>query len=697
MALPAPNESPFFPLPREAPLPERPGGLAPRVRPSRPVAALLVLLLTGAGAFLRFWNGAGQSLRLDEGFSIRWSAAPLVPVTRGGTEVVRSIFQVTAADVHPPGYFLLLHFWMQAFGANLAVLRLPSEIAGTLAVPVVYLLGERLYSRGVGLFAALLTAFSPFMTWHSQEARMYPFLLLFTLLSTYGLVLALRHGRAWGWVLFGVSSCLAIYTQYYAFFVLFAQALFILLHWRQYARRQLLIWFTIMMLLAISYVPWVLTFRANYHGASDPGLQMPTLYTPFTLLSTFLFGYLSTPTTSNVIAAWPLLVVASLLFGIFAGRINRRASFLWLLFLVPILMAFLITFTLRPFLSDRYLIVSLPALYILLAIALDRFRGTGIKILAALLLIGVSLGAWAIEERSPLNPEVQDYRSAVNYIEAHARPGDAVALDSYYNQDAWSYYSRLNLPIYDFPLQPNPISGAVPQVTKSAFESYLQEITAGRTRLWVAYYLETNYDPRNIVRNFLAYNTTGHTVIYGGPYGRNDTSHPNSFRNVQLVLYRLIPRPAGVAQVRPETTQELRSLSAISPSLREPFASPAGAFGAHSPLMGTVLAPTRPLRAWYFPSLPPTQHPITLTLFNPTSARISAHILGLPTGERLVTVPAMSNLDLTLPVSTGSSSPALAVRASGLISTTRSVSNRGTEYVENGTPLNRTSFQSSQG
>src|SRR5947209_1642932 len=151
MAVPIPNESPFFPLPHEAERLERPGGLAPAARPSRPVAVFLMLVLTGAAAFLRFWNSAGQSLRLDEGFSIRWAAAPLQPVTRGGTEVVRSLFQVTASDVHPPGYFLLLHFWMQAFGANLAVLRLPSEIAGTLAVPVVYLLGERLYSRTVGL------------------------------------------------------------------------------------------------------------------------------------------------------------------------------------------------------------------------------------------------------------------------------------------------------------------------------------------------------------------------------------------------------------------------------------------------------------------------------------------------------------------------------------------------------------------
>src|SRR5437588_4316662 len=141
MALPVSDPSISNPLAYDAPLPPRPGAFAPITRPSRPVAVFLVLVLTGAAAFLRLWNSTGQSLRLDEGFSIRWAAAPLVPVMQGHTEVVRSLFQVTASDVHPSGYFLLLHFWMQAFGANLAVLRLPSEVAGTLAVPVVYLLG----------------------------------------------------------------------------------------------------------------------------------------------------------------------------------------------------------------------------------------------------------------------------------------------------------------------------------------------------------------------------------------------------------------------------------------------------------------------------------------------------------------------------------------------------------------------------
>jgi mannosyltransferase len=692
MALPLSEPSISPPLAYEAPLPQRPGSFAAVARPSRPVAVLLMLVLTGAAAFLRLWNSTGQSLRLDEGFSIRWAAAPLQPVMQGHTEAVRSLFQVTASDVHPPGYFLLLHFWMQAFGANLAVLRLPSEIAGTLAIPVVYLLGASLYSRSVGLFAAVFAAFSPFLIWHSQEARMYAFLVLFTLLSTYGLVLALRQGLSRGWVLFGIASFLAIYTQYYAFLVLFAQSLFVVFHWRQYPRRQILTWFGVMVLLAISYIPWVLTFHANYHGASDPGLQTPTLYTPFTLLSTFLFGYLSVPTTSDVIAAWPLLVVAGLIFGVFAGRITRQASFLWLLFLVPIVMAFLITFTVRPFLSDRYLIVSLPALYILLAVALDRIQGRGLRIAMAVLVVLVSLVSWAVAERSPLNPEVQDYRSAVQYIQVHAQPGDVVALDSFYNQDAFSYYSHLNLPTYDFPLPPNAVTGAVPPASRATFQSYLRGIAAGRMRLWVLYYLETNYDPDNIVRTYLAYHTAGHSVIYGGRYGRNDSSYPNSFRNVQLVRYDLIPRPVAATQTRPETTQELRSVSAISPTLRYPFASPTGPFGARSSLVGTVLAPTRPLRSWYFPALTNNADAATLTLFNPNPRPVSVTVTGSFTGTQTVNVPAASNVDLQLGGTVaGPPAQSLQIQASGLISTMRTVSTGTSAYVENGIPARNSS------
>jgi len=650
------------------------------VRPSAFVTALALLIITGVAAVLRLWNSTRQSLRLDEGFTIRYSSPPLMPIVRPHAPVVHSLFQTVGSDVHPPAYFVLMHFWMQAFGTDLAILRLPSEIASILAIPALFLLAVSLYARSVALLAALMGALSPFWIWHGQEARMYPFLLLFTIMSTLGFIMALRHNRRWGWPLFGVFSLLAIYTQYFAFLVLFAQGLFLLAHLRQYRRGQVVTWFGVLALMAVAYIPWVLVFHANYHGASDPSLVKPTLYTPLIVFSTFLFGYLSTPITSNVIAAWPLLVVASLALGTFAASVNRRASFLWLLFLVPVVMVFVVTLWVRPLLSIRYLIVVVPALYILLAVALDRMHGKAGRLIIVLGIVAFSLGGWTVEEASASNPQGEDFRTVVQYIETHARPSDVVALDAFYNQDAFSYYSHINLPIYALPYVP----GHAPRgatLSESNVASYVSPIVAGPKHLWVVYYLEANYDPNNVVRHYLAYNTAGHTVIYGSDSARNQSGRPGSFRNVQLFRYDLIPRRAAAEQVRPYTIQELRALTPISPTLRQPFLPAFGQAGERAPMIGRLFAPAQPGPRWYLSQIPGSPLNVWLTVWNPGNGAVHARIVTAGSLVRTVTVPPQANLDvqLNLPADTRP----MAVTSDGNLTVMRTVQTPNSQTVEN--------------
>ncbi len=624
--------------------------------PSRGVTALLLTVITVAAAFLRLWRSAAQSLRIDESFSIRWSAWPLKPVYNGKELLAPSLFQATASDVHPPGYLLLLHFWMQAFGTDVALLRLPSEIAGLLAVPALYLLGASLYGRTVGLFAALLGAFSPLWIWHAQEVRMYPFLLLFCIVSTYGLVQALEHRRWWGWPILFAGSVIALYMQYFAIFVLFAQGIFVVLHWRHYTWRQLLTWVTTMALAALVFLPWALFVLHTPSGGSDPSLQKPNLYTPLIILVGFLFGYLSTPLTSQLLAAWPLLVLVALGLTIFAGRMTRRGSLAWLLFLVPVAIPYLVSLTIRPFIAERYLIVATPALYILLAVAFARLRRGLPRLAVAALTIAALLLSLGVAETSAANPNQEDYRSVVDYINAHAHPGDIVALDSAFNQDAYSYYARLNLPAYALP----PGYGATRnlQLDTATLNRYMGSIEAGRKRLWVVYYLETNFDnavPGGVIRPYLATHTAGNQVIYGGPYQRNQERYPHSYINVQLVLYTLIPTRAATEQARPENIQEIRTLTYIAPTLRQPFASPFGKPGERWDWRGEPVGIPSAARAWRFASLPHDSthetHATSLTLFNPNGVGITAVVETVGHGRsyhKRVRIPATANIDINL-------------------------------------------------
>ena len=65
-------------------------------------------------------------------------------------------------------YIYVLVPFIKVFGLNAWAVRLPSAIAGILAVYLTYLIGRRLYSDKVGLWAAFFLAVSP---WHVLLSR----------------------------------------------------------------------------------------------------------------------------------------------------------------------------------------------------------------------------------------------------------------------------------------------------------------------------------------------------------------------------------------------------------------------------------------------------------------------------------------------------------------------------------------------
>jgi uncharacterized membrane protein len=108
-------------------------------------------------------------------------------------------------------------------------LRSFSAVIGTATVPLVYLAGRELVSRRASLCAAALVTLCPFMVWYSQEAREYG---LLAALSAASLIFFARVWRSpsarrdliW-WTVF---SGLALLTQYFALFLIAAQAALLL-------------------------------------------------------------------------------------------------------------------------------------------------------------------------------------------------------------------------------------------------------------------------------------------------------------------------------------------------------------------------------------------------------------------------------------------------------------------------------------
>lgn len=121
----------------------------------------------------------------------------------------------TDAYLHPPLAYLAP--WLTAHGSETAFrLRLPSAVAGLIAIVLVGALGTLLFERWTGLLAALLMGISLYHVDYSQEARPYMMGLTLTL-AQYAALFAWMASRRDAWLAaFALCAIGALYTYHLA-------------------------------------------------------------------------------------------------------------------------------------------------------------------------------------------------------------------------------------------------------------------------------------------------------------------------------------------------------------------------------------------------------------------------------------------------------------------------------------------------
>jgi len=100
----------------------------------------MILIAMSLNALLVFYKIDSQSLWTDEFWTLKASGRDLYDIC----------FVWLQGDVHPPFYFVVLHFWRLIFGSSALSIRAFSAIMGTLCIPILYLIGKE-FGRRVGL------------------------------------------------------------------------------------------------------------------------------------------------------------------------------------------------------------------------------------------------------------------------------------------------------------------------------------------------------------------------------------------------------------------------------------------------------------------------------------------------------------------------------------------------------------------
>ncbi len=173
------------------------------------------------------------------------------------------------AEITPPFYFMLA--WLAGkFSSAPEIIRLPALIAGVLAIPLTYLIGVRTVGKRGATIAALIAAASPLLVYYSANARGYTLGMLMVLISTFAMLVAIEKGQRRWWVIYGLASCLAMYSHYTMATVLIGQLVWLL--WRYPSARLPALLANVA--AAILYLPWITGFLADTNSITMPILEL---------------------------------------------------------------------------------------------------------------------------------------------------------------------------------------------------------------------------------------------------------------------------------------------------------------------------------------------------------------------------------------------------------------------------------------
>lgn len=475
---------------------------------------LLVLAFT-----LRVHLLGNQELRGDEGFS--WNYIQDSPA---------GIFEriIREGDPQPPIHYWLLWGWAKLTGDSEFALRAWSALTSLILVPLIYQVGRRLWRDEVGFLAAGLTAIHPQQIWLAQDVRnMYQLALIALLAST--LILPRLVVNSKYWLAYVICGALAMYSHYYALFVLTAHGAYVITRRDAPAGRLQDVpperlagsrrWVAAGLTIAALVAPWAFIILPVYsHGQlAQPGSIN------FLAYSAAVFGDLAAgpvfPNTTKtvIVLAASTLCLIPLINSLYhhaptfshsltpslprthtptlphAHTHTPPHSLLLASILLPFLGIYAVV-ALRSTFNSFYFVFAFPAFYLLAAggvfILFKKFPPLGAAvILAGIITLGIGLGNHYYD---PQYSKTRGMRGVAARLAEAARPGDAYLAN--FPDPAQVYYVRhLRLNWHMLPGEAN--------FESAQMDAALAELLTNR--VWFVPVNAIQLDPKAYVQNRL--------------------------------------------------------------------------------------------------------------------------------------------------------------------------------------------------
>ncbi|MGK5628939.1 glycosyltransferase family 39 protein [Streptomyces sp. URMC 123] len=340
-------------------------------------------------------------------------------------------------------YYLLMHAVL-AVRADEVALRLPSLLAAVCATGLVAALGCRLARPGVGLWAGLLYATSPFVSHFAQEGRSYALVAAGVALATLLLTHAVERGSAGRWAAYGAVTAVTALLHEFALLALAAHAVTLAVSraparvWRGWAAAACATVAVLAPLLLVSYG----------QGGQVAWIAVPGRPEARQLLHAF------TGPAEVVYAVTLALMTVALLCPLPARPRRPRLTAVALpLAVVPPALLFAVSQR-EPLFVDRYVLFALAGVPLLAAAGAEGLctavrgrraarRGTRRAVVACGAAVVAAGFLWQLpfheEVRSPTG-RPDDLAPVAALVRAETRPGDAIVfVPSYQRRVALAY------------------------------------------------------------------------------------------------------------------------------------------------------------------------------------------------------------------------------------------------------------------
>lgn len=351
----------------------------------------------------------------------------------------------TTNDIHPPLYYFILKIWIFLFGDSIFTMRLLSAICTSLAVFFIFGISKRFLKASLTYIPVILYCISPLNLYYSQEARMSGMNLLFNIAAVYYFIRILEEEKPLKelfkkpyFILFILFQSAALYTHYFSFFILAAEIISLIYHFKGAIRlyKPFLTAFSFVLAIYLVWIPPLMIHlkrgqgwrqKQNFAEVSNEVLNF------IKDLSLGLYYHYTNLNFIKIITYFLLgLALILLILSFIKPKEKWKVNFpviIGFAFIIPVILAIIISFN-QHIEFYRYLVILVPYLCIILVYLLSKIKIKFIYI--TLILVFSCINLFGISLHYKFDFKNDDYRQIIKDINSNYKDGEKIYVFPHY-------------------------------------------------------------------------------------------------------------------------------------------------------------------------------------------------------------------------------------------------------------------------